>query len=221
MKSKYFIYPALSLLLLFVTESAVNAQDSGSSAADKFVSFLKSSTAFEMNFSFLMKDAASGKSEGVDCNIKVMGSSYFMKNDNVEVYCDGSSRWILNEGSGEVTILKNSSSVADISENPIGYIASLRSNYNAAKKVNYSTVAGKKRVAVTLNLKSGVRSPYNKIVLTLLDGTGQPLSADFFTASGNSYKIADIEYIKRDSFSPSIFKPSQARLKGLYINDLR
>ncbi len=40
-------------------------------------------------------------------NLKVQGTLFRMTNESAEVYCDGTTKWIINEQAAEVTIIKN------------------------------------------------------------------------------------------------------------------
>lgn len=221
-----FAYTVFMGALLLKPEAAsagiYQKEISGVEVIDKFISFINEAPAYQIDFVFIARDASLKELSRIRSNVKVQGECFILVNESIEIYCDGLSKWIINDDAGEVNILKNSPESEDISENPISFLNNLKKDYTVQKKVLERSIRGKSTYLVQLTTLKPKSSSVKKIFLTIDGTTGSPISIDLHSSNGNIYTVSSIEFTHlKQGVKPEEFKPAQSRLKGLYINDLR
>lgn len=224
---KKFVAPISGFVFLFILLSAsiniASAQSkTGTQVVDGFIGFMKGSSVFHMTFSFKTKDVAKNEVANLKCILILQGDYYKMINDNIEVYCDGKTKWIINNDAAEVNIFNNDVSSADAYENPLSFFTSIKDLYSVPVSSSQKLVNGVKGDYVTLVAAKGKKPTYTRINLVVNAINGHPLSIEFIAKNGYVY-IADSFVIKtaENTIVKEEFRPSASKVKGFYINDLR
>ncbi len=208
-------------IFTFSNINLLSQTPSGSQVANRFIDFMNSSPVISSSFIFKADDASGKEVANLKCSLLLQGNSYKMVNDNIEIYCDGLSKWIVNTDASEVTIMNNDASSVDASENPLAFFASLNSMYSFPNTASKKVVNGVNGLSVKLTARKGNNSVYPTIVLTT-DNSGQPLAIEFKAKNGFVYSIGNFRFIRKSELlGKEEFKPSASKVKGLYINDLR
>lgn len=86
---------------------------------------LKKSPAIELTFDLAAADSKGAINGSLQGTVQAQGYSYKLINPDLEIYCDGKSKWILNKATQELTIFPNDTTQTDLVENPIGFLTSL------------------------------------------------------------------------------------------------
>ncbi len=207
--------------LTALTQNNETKEVTGKDVIEKFTAYINETPGFEADFTFVARDSYSQELSRGKTNLKVQGTLFRMTNESAEVYCDGTTKWIINEQAAEVTIIKNDPASIDETENPMSFLNNLKNDYSVQKRVLGRSIKGKDTYMVQL---SAIRkkAAWQKIFLTVDAAAGYPITIDIHSSNGNIYSITGIEISKiRQQLKSEDFKPSQTRLKGLYINDLR
>lgn len=210
-----------------------NVEDNKTSdILSRFTSRLKSLSALELEFSI--------ESEGsrITGTIHSQKHSYRLINNQMEVYCDGKSKWIYNKDYKEVTIFKNDTSQTDITENPAAFFNTIGTNYSydaSAKSwtagsaavpasLNNSTVPavikGKQILLIELRPKDK-KAPYTSITLGIEKGTLNPLIVAFLSKDGSRNTIWITRFGGHTEWPSEYFVFSSDSIKDLTISDLR
>lgn len=79
--------------------------------------------------------------------VEIQGNSYHMKGNGMEIYCDGSSTWLIDEAAGEVVVEDADTQSAGYLANPVLLLMNLEKNV-----VSYDADGNK----ISLELPGGV-----------------------------------------------------------------
>ncbi len=211
-----------SIVLLFNWGFLFAQTPSGTEVTTRFIDFMRGTPVLDMSFVFKVNEDGKNEVSKLKCKLVLQGSAYKMVNENVEVYCDGKTKWIINIDAAEVTLMNNDASSVDAAENPLAFFSSLKEFYKFPQNCVEKVVNGKKGYMVNLIAAKGKNPPYPKISLTTEIDGGRPLLIDFHAKNGYIYSVGSFEFIQGKSLLKiEEFRPSAIRLKGLYINDLR
>lgn len=209
------------VLFLFLSVTSNAQSKTGAQVANGFVDFMRSSSVVSASFVFGANDASGKEVVSLKCSLVLRGNFYKMVNENIEVYCDGKTKWIINRDAGEVSILNNDSAVPDPSENPLAFFASLKELYSFPNKSAQKVLNGVKAYGVSLTALKGKIAAYPVINL-LTEENGRPLSVEFRGKNGFVYKAESFRFIQLTGIvKDEDFRPNASKLNGLYINDLR
>lgn len=172
-----------------------------------------------VSFEFVMKDGKGGVTGEYSGRVSTQGSAFKMVNEDIEVYCDGSSKWILNKTAGELTILPNDTSAVDIAENPVGFIARLGSEKSGFKFSDKPKSSND--LWVIEMTPSAKRSPYKRVVVSVNKGDNMPAVIEFISADESSYRIVVKEFKKVAISDLGAFAFPKNRMEGITVTDLR
>ncbi|MDP3453234.1 MAG: outer membrane lipoprotein carrier protein LolA [Bacteroidales bacterium] len=193
----------------------------------KMRSALKQTPAVEFSFELIAKDESgdlSGDFKGV---IYSQGYAFKMVNPELELFCDGETKWILNSSMMELTIIPNDTTQTDLVENPVGFLTSLeggKSGYNFAvrpKEGTNHTLSSSKVVWLVELTPVNRWMAYKSVTIGIDKVTSLPLFIEYLAKDGSKY-TALIKSVKHLSGLPSAtFVFPEARKKGLVVTDLR
>ena len=219
----------LSAITLFCPCPELSAQNPKTSDIVRFLTeTIKTMPAVEMDFE-LIQNKPAGKNmpssrgdipiyKGV---VQAQGNSYKLTNPELELYCDGYTKWILNISSKELVIVPNDATATDIVENPLGFLTSLNKGYEYPFRVFSGSRSGKQIWVVDLT-PLNKRLAYKSISVGIEKNTYIPKMIKYLAKDGTSYIINITRFEKQNSVRPKeFFQFPASRLKGLEVNDMR
>jgi outer membrane lipoprotein-sorting protein len=182
--------------------------------------FLEKMTAgpVEMSFKFTYDNAPKKIQDSQTGILMYGGRQFHLQLGDLDVYCDGISKWVCNESVGEVTIFPAEEAV-EMTDNPLEYIINNEDNfrYRPTKRL---VQHGKKVLAIDLIPKS-LEAAYTMINLQVEEETFVPVQITYKMKDGQRY-IIDVDEVDTNitvkSFSfmfPSHLYPN------VTINDMR
>jgi outer membrane lipoprotein-sorting protein len=138
----------------------------------------------------------------------------------MNLYCDGQTKWIHNQGNNEVVILKNDLSQVDLVENPMAFFTSLGKGYtyaDRAKSSNYNNIPVWKIDLFPINKRLG----YSKISLLIDKRNNSPVRIVYVMKSGESLAVNITKFAEQKPWGKDHFKFDTGKHKGLKISDMR
>lgn len=96
--------------------------------------------------------AMSGVKTSGDGEIHIQGNSYHMKGNGVEIFCDGTSTWLIDEVAGEVVIESATSKDAGFLANPVMLLMDIEKN-SLSYKAQGNTISLQLANGVQLEIK--------------------------------------------------------------------
>jgi len=176
--------------------------------------------AVELDFEVVVEDGSGVKIGEVEGIVRAQGRSYKMVNNEMELFCDGISKWILMRGGGELVIMPNDTTASDIVENPVGFLSSLglgNKDYNVSDKVK--RVGGELVVELSAAKKKGV--PYKSMSVHVNGESKLPSLVEIVARDGSKYLIRITSVKSVPKLDNSQFAFPESRLKDLTVTDLR
>ncbi|MDR3180914.1 MAG: outer membrane lipoprotein carrier protein LolA, partial [Prevotellaceae bacterium] len=158
--------------------------------------FLEKMTAgpVEMSFKFTYENVPK-KVRNLQIGILVYSDEqYHLQLGDLDVYCDGTNKWIYNESTSEVTILPVEEAV-EMTENPLKYIMNNENDfrYRTAKHLVQN---GKKAISIDLIPKSR-DAVYTMVNLRVEEKTFLPVQITYRMKDGQRY-IMDVDKVDAD-----------------------
>ncbi|MDR0692088.1 MAG: outer membrane lipoprotein carrier protein LolA [Prevotellaceae bacterium] len=182
--------------------------------------FLERMTAgpVEMSFTFT-SDNVPKKVHDLQTGVLLYsGEQYHLQLGELDIYCDGISKWIYNGAVEEVTVLP-AEEADDMTDNPLKYIMHNEDNFRY-RPVKHLTQKGKKIISVDLIPKSK-DAVYTMVNLQVEEKTFLPVQLTYKMKDGQRY-IIDVNRIDVDIAVKSFSFSFPAQLySGITINDLR
>ncbi len=86
---------------------------------------LKEKPAIELNFELTAAHPSGAVNGSMQGTVQAQGYAFKLINPELEIYCDGKSKWILNKETRDLTIFPNDTTQTDLIENPVGFLTSL------------------------------------------------------------------------------------------------
>ena len=229
---------AILLLTVFLSSAKSSAQNP--KTADilrQLTETIKSMPAIDMSFELIQNSSAGGQnglSEGKAASISnkagtpiykgvvnAQGASYKLSNPELELYCDGTTKWILNVPAKELVIVPNDPSATDIVENPLGFLTSLNKGYEYPFRVFSGSRNGKEIWVIELT-PVNKRLAYKSISVGVEKNSYIPRMIKYMAKDGSSYIINITGFERVNTLRPKdYFKFPASRLPGLQINDMR
>ncbi|MFA5642502.1 MAG: hypothetical protein WC945_07245, partial [Bacteroidales bacterium] len=124
----------LLLLTLTVGTTTNSPAPDGAKLLDQMAQALKEKKAIELTFELTAADPTGAINGSIDGEVQAQGYSFKLINQEMEIYCDSHSKWILNKQTNELTIFPNDTTQTDMIENPIGFLTSLNSQNSQFNK---------------------------------------------------------------------------------------
>ena len=180
---------------------------------------IKQFPAAQLSFEFVATDGSGSVSGEYSGMVATQGNAFKMVNEDMEIYCDGNSKWIFNKVAGELTILPNDTTVNDIAENPIGFLSRLggeKSGYKYSGKPNDSK--GLWEIELTPDSK---RLPYKKVIVSVNKENLLPAAVRIVSGDGTVYRITVTNFRKAALSEISAFAFPKMKMDGIVVTDLR
>ena len=219
------------LLSLFFSSTKTSAQNP--KTADilrQLTETIKSMPAIDMSFELIQNSSAGTKAtsnsnkagtpiyKGV---VNAQGTSYKLSNPELELYCDGTTKWVLNVSAKELVIVPNDPSATDIVENPLGFLTSLNKGYEYPFRV-FSGSRNAKEIWVIELTPVNKRLAYKSISVGVEKNSYIPRMIKYMAKDGSSYIINITGFERVNTLRPKdYFKFPASRLPGLQVNDMR
>ena len=216
----------LAILLLAICLTTVRAQDDRVLAAEdsdpEATRILEAMEAYigkweKIKVNFSVKMQMPGEDPfGYDGHLLQQGPRYFVEAGDIQIYCDGATRWIVTRSAEEVNIYDV---IADGEPNtPLDYLHVYRSEefvYRLADEY-----AGKDEHAIEFKPLEKY-SDYSKIRLVVSDADNRPLAVELFEKGGSRTHliIRDIQSIEQDD--NLTFSLDKKDYPGYHFEDLR
>ncbi len=180
----------------------------------QFTAKLKSYPAFEMKFSMVVDGS---EFTGV---VQSQGESFRLTNPQMELYCNGVTKWIYNIVNKEIIITGNDPSQTDLTENPMAFLTSLEKGYTYSEKPRSATEAGK--AAWKIELKPfNKKLAYTSITLVVEKSSLKPLAVEYLAKNGTRNVVRISYFMEKKVWPASYFSFPESRLNGLNVTDLR
>lgn len=126
-------FKILLLLTLTFGANVNNPAPDGAKLLDQMAEALKEKKAIELTFELTATDPSGAVNGSLEGEVQAQGYAFKLINPEIEIYCDGESKWIFNKQTKELTIFPNDTTQTDMIENPIGFLTSLNSKNSQFK----------------------------------------------------------------------------------------
>lgn len=191
----------------------------------KMADALKGIEAMDLLFEMTVTDQNGSVVGNFEGEVQSQGYAFKLLNPELEVYCDGVSKWIYNVASAELTIFPNDTTQADLVENPVGFLLSLNSGNSDFRKpgkaqYNKNPLDGRAVWSIELTPKSRY-APYKGLTICVDASDYLPSVLMYKSADDNTYTI-NIKSVRKLPLWPlSNFRFPEKMLPGLTVTDLR
>ena len=234
---------AFAAVLIFLTAQPVSLSAQNPKSAEiirYFINTIKSMPGIDMEFELRAEngteskslsktgsvsrpgsETASGSSAVYKGTVYAQGDAYKLINPDLELYCDGHSKWLVNQNDKEVIILPHDPSVTDIVENPLGFMTSVDKGYEYPFRVFSGSRSGKQIWVVELT-PLNKRAAYKSISIGMEKNTYIPVMIKYVAKDNTGYTVDIKKFTKVNNLRPKdFFQLTPARLKGYEVNDMR
>ncbi len=194
----------MAVLSVLTTQSF--AQTSLKALCNMFTSAVSIECDYETEF---RNTPVSGHSELV-----VQGNMYVMVGNGLQVYCNGSTLWTVDESSHEVVIEPCSVQSKDYMSNPALLLADINSLFKV--KSTKALGAGKEQCVLEAIVKCGITKA--DLVLTT---DGKVVGGKFFLEDGHTLSIKVSSMKKTEEKQKSFFSPQRKFGSDWIVTDLR
>ena len=194
--------------------SAGKAEQTSAGILRQFTAKMKSISAFELKFSMVLDGSYF---EGV---VQSQGRSFKFTNSQLELYCDGTTKWVYNIDNKELTILPNDSSQTDLTENPLAFLTSLEKGYSYNDKARTGSVGDKSLWFIELK-PLNKKLAYTSITLGIEKGTLRPVSVEYLSKDGTKHIAKITSFVEKSPWPATNFTFPASRMTGLNVTDLR
>ncbi|MDD2584675.1 MAG: outer membrane lipoprotein carrier protein LolA [Bacteroidales bacterium] len=218
----------LLLLTLTVGTTTNSPAPDGAKLLDQMAQALKEKKAIELTFELTAADPTGAINGSIDGEVQAQGYSFKLINQEMEIYCDSHSKWILNKQTNELTIFPNDTTQTDMIENPIGFLTSLNSQnsqFNKPRKaVETIEPKGCKPIwQIELSPKNKFAA-YKSLIITIEKENHLPCIIRYQSRDDSSYTIHIKSIESQQELWPTTnFQPPPSYLtnKNITITDLR
>jgi outer membrane lipoprotein-sorting protein len=172
----------------------------------------------EMAFQFTYNNAPKKINDSQTGTLLYSGRQFHLQLGDLDVYCDGISKWVYNESVGEVTVFPAEEEV-EVTDNPLTYIMNNGDDfrYRPAKRF---TQHGKKVQGIDL-VPQSKDALYTMINLQVEEVTFLPVRITYRMKDGQRY-IIDVDRIDTNTaVKPFSFVFPSDLYPDAVINDLR
>ena len=151
-------------------------------------------------------------------SVVASGGAYKMENNELELFCDGENKWIVNHSGKEISIFHHDPGHTDIVENPMGFFVSLDKGYTFSEK---SSLDNKGLYIIELKPKNK-HTAYKTITLGIEPGSYNPRQVRYTAKDNTVYTIIISKFTSSGQpLAPSSFRLAEPYPSGYFINDLR
>lgn len=210
-----FLFFFVFLLIQVSAHTQIQAQAKTLKTQDLLNSFtnnIKSKSLVTMEFEMI---SGSGSYKG---SVVASGGAYKMENNELELFCDGENKWIVNHSGKEISIFHHDPGHTDIVENPMGFFVSLDKGYTFSEK---SSLDNKGLYIIELKPKNK-HTAYKTITLGIEPGSYNPRQVRYTAKDNTVYTIIISKFTSSGQpLAPSSFRLAEPYPSGYFINDLR
>ncbi|MDR3185030.1 MAG: outer membrane lipoprotein carrier protein LolA [Prevotellaceae bacterium] len=189
-------------------------------ARDVVQRFLEKMTSgpVEMMFKFTYENTPK-KIRDMQTGIMVYsGEHYHLQLGDLDIYCDGVSKWIYNEAVNEVTIFPSEEAV-EMTDNPLKYILNNENKFRY-RPVKHLAPNGKKVFSTDL-IPTSKDAAYTMINLQVEEETFLPVQLTYKLKNGQRY-ILDVDSLNTEvAVKAFSFSFPAHRYPNAVVNDLR
>jgi hypothetical protein len=171
----------------------------------------------EMAFTFTYENTAKKLQDEMKGILRYSGNSFHLQLDDMDVYCDGKSKWVCMNGIKEVTIYRADES-PDLMDNPLQFILANKDKFRY-KPLRNTTHKGQKILRIEM-IPVDTNTAYTSVVLLLHDETLNPVQFIYNMKNTQRYVI-DIDKIAKTTAVPDNFIFPTALYHDFNIVDLR
>lgn len=204
------------MLLSFVLFSQSKAEV----VSSNFFKWVDSKGSVKLEYKIRVTDSKGAQLSVNSGAITFEGTSYLLKSELFDVYCNSSTKWIINKADKEISIFANDISQVELLENPLGFIGSIKDNYSLLKSVSDSKIGVEKVEVIQYTPKKGKKSAYNFIKIGMSGAS--PSLFDIELKSGNRY-IIELKAVQSSAkqLGVEFYTLKRENYKGYIFNDLR
>lgn len=210
-----FLFFFVFLLIQVSAHTQIQAQAKTLKTQDLLNSFtnnIKSKSLVTMEFEMMF---GSGSYKG---SVVASGGAYKMENNELELFCDSETKWIVNHSGKEISIFHHDPGHTDIVENPMGFFGSLDKGYTFSEK---SSLDNKGLYIIELKPKNK-HTAYKTITLGIEPGSYNPRQVRYTAKDNTVYTIIISKFTSSGQpLAPSSFRLAEPYPSGYFINDLR
>lgn len=157
--------------------------------------------------------------QSMEGRYEVSGNSYHIRTEDVEVFCDGTTRWEVNVPDEEILIDRVDPNDRTILGNPTRMFDFLDGSYTH-NYVGKATL--KDGEADKIELTETIGDEEDKLAVYLNSATGLPSRISYFLDNLNTDAVVDIQRITpRVTLDRETFKFDPARYEGFEMIDFR
>ncbi|MFA6770438.1 MAG: outer membrane lipoprotein carrier protein LolA [Bacteroidales bacterium] len=205
-----------------------NAAPDGGELLGQMAQALKQKPAIELSFNLTAADPTGAVNGSLQGTVQAQGYSFKLLNPQMEIYCDGKSKWIFNKETLELTIFPNDTTQTDLVENPIGFLTSLNtanSQFTHPRKAVETVKPNDYEAIWQIELTPKNKfAAYKSLIITIEKETYLPCIIRYQSTDDSSYTIhiKTIETkLKPWPITNFQIPPSYLRNKEITIIDLR
>lgn len=143
----------------------------------------------------------------------IQGNRYHMKDNGLEVFCDGDAVWTIDESAMEVVIEPCDAMTEAYAANPVLLLAELDEVFAVTGQ---ESTGGRTEYALTAIKDCGISQAQLSLSID-----GRVLSGSFLLEDGTAVMIKVADMKKADPVSESAFTPSRTFSSDWIITDLR
>ncbi len=205
--------------MLFTWAAFGQGATSTTDLLSKMRSAIKQYSAIEVTFQMSAKSPEGEMLGDFTGTVQAQGHAFKMVNPQLELFCDGKSKWILSTEIDELTIFPNDTSDTDLVENPIGFLTSLgteSSSYSYSARLKDSNGSW-----VVELIPSSKKMPYKSMLVGIDRISNLPVKIEYTARDGSSYVVVIKSFKPSSGWPASNFIFPSNRLKGLVVTDLR
>ncbi|MDP3437547.1 MAG: outer membrane lipoprotein carrier protein LolA [Bacteroidales bacterium] len=210
----------LSLFVMLFTLAAFGqGAPSTTDLLSKMRAAIKQHSAIEVTFNMSAKSPEGELLGDFAGTVQAQGNAFKMVNPQLELFCDGKSKWILSTEIDELTIFPNDTSDTDLVENPIGFLTSLgtqTSSYSYSARLKESN--GNWVVEL---IPSNKKMPYKSVLVGIDKNSNLPVKIEYTAKDGSSYVVVIKSFKPSSGWPETNFIFPASRMKGLLVTDLR
>lgn len=171
--------------------------------------------AVRAGFNLKISEKNAVNSQEVSGTFILKGNQFYLDMDEVLVWFNGKTQWVLMKESNEVSITEPSEEEL-ASTNPV----SILSAFKKVSKVTFSKLKSDKNYIIMMTPKSK-DATFTKVEVQLVKATGNLAAIFMQQKNGTTNQLALHNYQKKVPVTPSTFAFDKSKFKGVTVNDLR
>jgi outer membrane lipoprotein-sorting protein len=171
-----------------------------------------------LSFRFTVDNAQKNTRDAQTGSLLYDGARYHLRLGDLDLYCDGTSKWVYSEAVDEVTVFTAADDV-EMTDNPLTYliINEDKFRYRPAKRLVQN---GRPALSIDL-IPQRKDAPYSLITLLLDEASFLPLQLTYKMKDGQCY-IIDVDRLDTGvAVKASDFSFPAGRYPRATVNDLR